>query len=132
MTTVYVVTDGEYSDYHICGVYDNREAAQAYIDKHDGGIEEYALNPNGPDYAEKLIWYWCIMQRTGDTDLDDVSPDIDQSDENKPEWLIIEDSSWMKRTPKAMFRMRAKDRAHAVKIANERRAMLIATEQWPA
>lgn len=28
---VYVVTDGDYSDYHICAVFDSEQAAQDYI-----------------------------------------------------------------------------------------------------
>lgn len=32
--TVYVVTEGDYSDYHICAVFSSREQAQRYIDTH--------------------------------------------------------------------------------------------------
>lgn len=55
---VYVVTSGEYSDYHIKGIFDSREMAEEYInystysDLND--IEEYNLN-EPPDKREKIF-----------------------------------------------------------------------------
>ena len=55
---VYVVTAGEYSDYHIVGIFDSREKAEEYInystysDLND--IEEYNLN-EPPDKREKIF-----------------------------------------------------------------------------
>ena len=49
--TVYVVTEGCYSDYHICAVFSSREQAQRYIDKHslfnayaDYHVEDYEMD----------------------------------------------------------------------------------------
>lgn len=51
MTTVYVVTQGEYSDYRIVGVYSTKEAAEALCKKlntrkyHDEAqVEEYGVD----------------------------------------------------------------------------------------
>ncbi|MBO5080351.1 MAG: hypothetical protein J6B82_05665 [Bacteroidaceae bacterium] len=55
---VYAVTSGEYSDYHIKGIFDSREKAEEYInystysDLND--IEEYNLN-EPPDKGEKIF-----------------------------------------------------------------------------
>ena len=49
--TVYIVTEGSYSDYHICAVFSSKEQAQHYIDMHslfdvysDYAIEEYEMD----------------------------------------------------------------------------------------
>lgn len=49
MTVLYIVTAGDYSDYHIQGVFSSREKAQNYINACSSGwstpcIEEYVLN----------------------------------------------------------------------------------------
>ncbi len=41
---VYVVTAGEYSDYHIEAVYSTREKAELYVATHEGEIEEYDID----------------------------------------------------------------------------------------
>jgi len=56
---VYVVTAGDYSDYHIKGIFDSREKAEEYInhstDSDLNEIEEYNLNELKPDKREKLF-----------------------------------------------------------------------------
>jgi hypothetical protein len=46
----YIVTDGEYSDYHIKAAFSKREAAESYISIHGGYINEFpegeVLNPD--------------------------------------------------------------------------------------
>ena len=49
--TAYIVTEGSYSDYHICAVFSSKEQAQHYIDMHslfdayaDYDIEEYEMD----------------------------------------------------------------------------------------
>lgn len=55
---VYVVTAGDYSDYHIKGIFDSREKAEEYInhsaDSDLNDIEEYNLN-EPPDKSEKVF-----------------------------------------------------------------------------
>lgn len=41
--TIYVVTSGDYSDYHICGVFSTQEKAQQYI-KVDAGNTDFEEN----------------------------------------------------------------------------------------
>ena len=56
---VYVVTAGDYSDYHIKGIFDSREKAGEYInhstDSDLNDIEEYNLNELKPDKREKMF-----------------------------------------------------------------------------
>lgn len=55
---VYVVTSGDYSDYHIVGIFDSREKAEEYINHSANSdlneIEEYNLNEL-PDKSEKVF-----------------------------------------------------------------------------
>lgn len=45
MATVYIVTDGQHSDYHIVAVFSSKAKAEKYIaDNRVGDIEEYILN----------------------------------------------------------------------------------------
>ncbi len=44
MTTLYVVTDGEYSGYHIEAVFSDRPSAEAFINLGEGQIEEWELD----------------------------------------------------------------------------------------
>ena len=45
MPNVYIVTAGEYSDYGICAVFDNRKSAEEYCALgHGEFVEEYELN----------------------------------------------------------------------------------------
>lgn len=58
MKKVYVVTAGDYSDYHIKGIFDSREKAEEYINHSASSelndIEEYNLN-EPPDKREKIF-----------------------------------------------------------------------------
>lgn len=60
MPNVYVVTAGEYSDYCICAVFDNRQAAEAYCALgHGDYVEEYALNAT-PYTTDPVDYVYCF------------------------------------------------------------------------
>ena len=56
---VYVVTAGDYSDYHIEGIFDSREKAEEYINHSSNtelnGVDEWVLNELKPDKREKIF-----------------------------------------------------------------------------
>ena len=43
---IYIVTSGEYSDYHICAVFSNKEKAEEYVQYHgtEHSVEEYCID----------------------------------------------------------------------------------------
>jgi len=121
---IYIVTDGCYSDYHICGVYSTKELAEE-AKKRFGAewLEEHELDamPGKP----LGMYRWKVdIDREGNASniylasCEDVTEKIDYFFDGyeKLEFLHIE--VW------------AKDEKHAIKIANERRAMLIASGEW--
>jgi hypothetical protein len=126
MTTMYIVTQGSYSDYHICAVFDTRERAEQFVALYgpdsDLDIEEYPLNPEVPTLPAGYTIWRVTMEWDGTTrsvchaDPGDVLDDID----------IIPYIDQMRTT------VAARTRQHAVKIANERRTQAIAAGQWPA
>lgn len=62
---VYIVTSGEYSDYHIDAVFLDRSLAEAYCDKYpDTHIEEYIADEEAPE-TDKL-WYDVSIHADGD------------------------------------------------------------------
>ena len=125
MTTIYVVTDGEYSDYHICGVFDNENLAQKLIDAicGSGRIEEYELNPHERELEAGYKPFMVRMDRNGNTI---------QVDMHKVHFAHDNDNYMFDRNGNMVIECMARDRIHAIKIANERRAMLIASGRWPA
>jgi hypothetical protein len=166
---VYIVTAGEYSDYHICAVYDNREDAEYHVDnfmsragwREDGGrVEEYELNPFRDTIRAGLKRYHVEMLRNGNTvqvrngwigDKTHIGTKgefisvsglytyrLDMLAERGEE-LTWEEEQQAERARVARAKLPvvldmnvlATDEQHAVKIVNERRAQLIATDVWP-
>lgn len=113
---VYVITKGEYSDYHICAVASNINTAEklckAYTDSyHTAHIEEYDLNENADDAR---IMY-CV-----EIECDDIEVTVN-SFENKEH--AYGDKDYF------TAYVLAKDRDHAVKIAQDRRAEYLAKKE---
>ncbi len=126
MTTIYVVTEGSYSDYHIVGVYDNKELAEQFLKNidevkkyNDMQIEEYELNQNSDKIKQGLMLYSVQMERDGTGDSFLYS--------NGDESPLQLNEFYPKRLYGCIW---AHNEEHAIKIANEKRAQLIALNQW--
>ena len=123
MATIYVVTDGDYSDYHIRGMYSTLEKAEyakkllaARNDVETFEIDAIVQAPKG------MFFFRVGMDEKGEcnfVELQNASyrPDFD--------WQPYGGSSNL-----VVFYMWANDEKHAVKIANEKRACLLANYQW--
>lgn len=112
----YVVTRGEYSDYRICGVYLTQEEAGEAATFFGGDIEEWQVG-NVPRPPKGMMAWRVIMGRDGTTHhaYGETHEDIGEDERFSESWA---------------FHMWARDKEHAVKIANERRVQLIANNQW--
>jgi hypothetical protein len=124
--TIYVVTAGEYSDYGIRGVFDDRELAEAFAERsqrYDSArIEEWDLNPFTEELREGLVPYFVSLKRNGDVGR--IWVDNPPASEITPSMGLTCDRT------EAFTTCFARDEAHAVKIANERRAQFIASGGW--
>ena len=130
-TKLYLVAAGEYSDYHLCGIYstlDKAEYAKKLYDANE--IEEYTLDEI-PAHPKGMLLYSVAMKPDGN-DSRVYQRDASEA-EDAYEWKSYGKSERFE------FQMWARDEEHAIKIANERRAQLIANnlinidwEEWLA
>lgn len=129
---LYVVTEGDYSDYHICGIYSTPEKAErARALYHADSIEEWEQDAM-PDAPEGMTYFAVAMQRDGTTVY--VRPRNADAREEEYDWCPTWPTRWVNGKLESIdaveFTMFARDEQHAVKIANERRAQLIAENLW--
>lgn len=123
VSTVYLVTDGEYSDYSIMAAFSDEELATDYQKnfKYDG-IEEFCINPSVVPIDE----YRVIMCENGDvTNTYQITSDgqehgfngyyRDSPDNNV--WYM----NWVTLTH---------DKNRAIKVANEKRIQILAHGYW--
>ena len=124
MKSVFVVTEGEYSDYHICGVYSSMEKATAAQEYHNADnvqewdLDDDACNPRG-------LHLWAVVM------LPDRSIDYCARKPDNKDRYLTDGMKWREPDRSVRFIHWATDRKHAVKIANEKMNILIATNEWP-
>lgn len=132
MAKVYICTEGEYSSYQIVAVFTTPELAEAYRAWNGGNdVQEFELDHVPTLMREGTHGYHVFMWRDGDSVvylLEDVEP-FETTFFLRREWR------WAKGVRHYGHRLVvgtvAKSEEHAVKIANERRAQLIASGEWP-
>ena len=138
METIYVVTQGHYSDYSIRGVFSTKEKAQEFIvfaektenikwnDKYE--IEEHLIN-EFQTYIQRIEkgykYYDVYIDIDGNSRIYDKTKNIHyyELDECK----VYKNSHNKK---ELCFNIWAKSEQHAVKIANEKRAQIVANNEW--
>ena len=70
MKVAYVVTAGEYSDYHIVGVFSTPQIADREAARHQyGRVENYAVND-----CDIKLGAWCVWMATRNTSADSAAP----------------------------------------------------------
>ena len=137
MTDVYLVSAGSYSDYSILAAYDNISDAQAFVAFHnehgysivhdDARIETYLLNPYRERVKRNLPAWIVFMGRSGESEVYQHDPTDDESMD------LFQQCAGSPLAGQTRLRLitAAKDKEHAVKIANEKRTQLIASGKWP-
>jgi hypothetical protein len=130
--TVYAVSQGSYSGYHIEGIYSTRERAQQYIDYckaaagPDGfydeqSIEEYILDEHTTALERSQSFYWVRIRTSGEV--------IEVSKEKPSSWrenkLVSEPFENNGKDSHLLFELWADDVTHAVKQASDLRAAWI-------
>jgi len=122
-STVYVVTDGSYSDYHICGIFDSKEKAEEAkrLFKSKNDVEEYLVN-DIPDHPDGMWPFHVSMRRDGTIESmfgEGVDGEVSKN------WTPCYDCETIQ------FHVWATDEQHAVKISNEQRIQILAANLWP-
>lgn len=128
--TIYVVTTGSYSDYQIKGMFSTKKKAQAFIDavvlSEANSIEQYTLDAYSDEVERGLSPWRVLMGKDGAVRrVSSTEYDLD---------IGCELACYFPRTPDSVTELQctcwAKDEQHAVKIANEKRAQIIAMNLW--
>ena len=129
MKEVYVVTAGEYSDYSVCAIFTEKKLAQKYIDSFKeeryndfNKIEVYSLNPYEQELKEGYSPYFVRMDKEGNVEECYISNSYYSFTDKISYGFDIKNNLYY-----AVF---AKSAEHAIKIVNEKRVQLIATDSW--
>ncbi len=125
---VYIVTTGEYSDYHIVAAFSKKEKAEQFLEFIEANkkyvydryrIEELVLDKTGDLLERGYRWYEIDMDRNGSV-LRVEERGIDAED-----YIDI----WGNNIRVTVL---AKSEKHAIKIVNEKRIMWVALSRWDA
>jgi hypothetical protein len=109
MKTIYVVTSGYYSDYHIEAVFDSEDEAEKLANEiEEGRVEEYPLNDRKVNSDRKI--YDVSFSESGGVSVDFRGDQIGES----------EIDTFRSYTFCTVFTLLAKNKEHAIKIASER------------
>jgi hypothetical protein len=124
LKTIYIITEGEYSDYHVKGAALTKEGAYAFVAKFGGDIEE--IQDQTPHLKAGYNFYNVLMEKDGGIRK------VSQQEETYWCNLYFYDQLWGERlkTPVLSTYCWAKDDKHAIKIVNERRTQILAAELW--
>jgi hypothetical protein len=132
--TVWVVEEGEYSDYRVVGVFSSRANAEMIADRTGGTAAEWPIDPAVSELNQGLSVYVVQMQKDGTVDR------CERSNLDSYTISTIGVSMW-RRSQAPAYRGKdvpdvmqatvwAKDTTHAIKITNEHRAEFIASGKW--
>lgn len=132
---IFIVTSGEYSDYHIDAVFSTEENAKKYAELHPGrfaDIEEFDVDEDmaliNKIRDEKITIYKISMFKDGK--VREVKKESSTL-HNYETALKSEYGFWVGHLRFDM-KVIAKDEKHAIKIVNEKRVQLIANNEWEA
>jgi hypothetical protein len=126
--TIYVVTQGSYSDYGIRAVFDDKALAQKFIEAFGSQsydqmeIEEWELNPCAPALRKGHVPYFLRMNREGEAVEVRAEASAYGFGDGGRIGFDVNGNMYI-----SLF---AKNPQHATKIANEHRAQLIADGKW--
>lgn len=120
---IYIVTEGEYSDYHICAVFSTREKAEEYVQCHgtDYNIEEYDLDED----VERFVKLWRVAVAIKNNEIIETCP-TEYKVEEMTDTCHIE-VNWHGE-PFIYFYVQSETMDKAIKIASERFAAVKANE----
>ena len=122
MSKVYVVTDGEYSDYHICAIFSTLPKAQAYREEFDYGDIE-PIEVDDPEVGQGF--FRVEMARSGAV----VHIDHEEGKEKACFYfskLLPSEGSFTS----LRCVVETDDKERAIKVVNEKRVQLIALGLW--
>lgn len=134
MANVWMVTDGDYSDYHVIGVYSTEEHASFAASKFGGEVEEVILDEHIDRLKQGFRIYSVVMGDRGDCQC---PPYVKPS--SRDEYVFFKNSIPRRvgvkfptnGLPKQLIAdVWATSPEHALKIVNEKRIAKLAEGEW--
>lgn len=133
---LYAVSQGEYSSYGISAIFDSQELAQLFIDSFGGSgdkmrIEPYELNKFETQIRQGFKPYKVFISKDGNAKAY-ISDNSHRTMSDKIYWDYVHDLKLFYK----MFGFSltvycfAKNKKHAIKIANDKRLQLLTDNQW--
>lgn len=122
--TVWVVEDGDYSDYCVIGVYSEEASALQAASMFGGDVSEWPLDPGVDEINRGLKPYYVAMSRNGGN----VSTFQENSLPGEKGYWIYESYGARKHILTTSVWATSKD--HAIKIVNEKRIQILAADAW--
>jgi hypothetical protein len=142
---VWIVERGQYSDRHLVGVFTDEALAKTCALGCDGDAEEWPLNPHAEQYRQGLS-AWHVQMTDNGTMLyvDRTNPppagqEMCRDHFSERMYVVrngvvslekIPGDNWTNVSVVLYASVWAKDKEHAIKIVNERRAMHIVNGTW--
>jgi len=132
--TVWALEDGDYSDYHVIGVFSSEANAKLAAIQFGGSVVEWPLDPAVDEINAGLSTFIVWMHRDGYVERCETwQPSPYHPNGEMMLWRRSQAPAY-RGTPKAIDIINAtvwaRDENHAVKIVNEHRSQLIASGEW--
>ena len=129
MTTVYVVTTGSYSDYKIRGVYSDRRKARIVAKAHEGRVEPFDLDGDYEAFRDGLVSWYVKFEEGYEPRVyrDDTIDRARHLEVYEGMDSFFRDGAFVHPTVLRVT-VFARDEAHALKIAQDKRAEYLAKE----
>lgn len=118
---VWALEEGNYSDYHVIGVFSSEQNADRMQSIIGGDVAEWDLDPEMDKINAGLRPYWVRMDRAGNVEEAQTKQSIELY--HGGQGSILPDGRFL-------CDMWASDKDHAIKIANEKRAHAIASGRY--
>lgn len=124
MTSVWVIEDGSYSDYHVVGVFSSKENAEKALAINGiiGEISEWPLDPGIGELNQGLSPWHVVMNYDGE--VTSAKKYIEELPLEEPRVYRQHNGS------RVIGDVWAEDERHAIKIVNEFRTQAIANGAW--
>ncbi len=128
VTTIYLVSDGSYSDYSVLGLYSTMEKAEyaRTLYAAENGIEKIELDDLPPHPPGELAWSVMISDNGDVYRVSQIAP----YDDTYVGIKSYRHDAWQDRKSGRSFYLWARDEAHAIKIATEKRREMLAMGTW--
>jgi len=127
MSVIWAVSSGEYSDYGVIAIFTTEEKATEYAKACHAEVEEFRLDPSISDFDQVELMY-VQMYKNGD--VRSVEKSTGNRIDRQPGFCNYLRAGYAEPQEVITWGVDTGDEQKAIKVTNEKRAMLIANDAW--